>query len=148
MRARHPQGSEVVSHLVDTNVLCEATRAQPDGKVMSWLEQHDAELHVSVITLGEILKGIRLLESSRKQRRLQDWFEELEASFEARILPVEQSVMKEWAAMYARHQQDGRLLSSFDSLLAATAAVHQLTVVTRNESDFPPETRLFNPWRE
>jgi len=135
-----------MSYLVDANVLCEATRPQVEPKVLAWLEQHDAELHVSVLTLGEILKGICLLPRGPKRRRLEAWFAELEGSFEGRVLPVDRAVMGEWAALYARHQRTGRLLSSFDSLLAATATIHGLTMVTRNHSDFPPELSLVNPW--
>lgn len=134
-----------MSYLVDAKVLCEATRPRPNAGVMEWLEQHDEDLIVSVITLGEILKGVQLLSGGQKQRRLQTWFKEIEASFEDRILPVDRSVMREWAILYARHQKAGRRLSSFDSLLAATATAHQLTLATRNESDFPPETPLAIP---
>jgi toxin FitB len=137
-----------VSYLVDANVLSEATRPRAETRVVEWLDQHDRELHVSVITLGEILKGIRLLASGPKQQRLTRWLTELEASFEERILPVDQVVMREWAALYARNQKAGRLYSSFDSLVAATAIRHELTVVTRNESDFPPEIPLLNPWTQ
>ncbi len=131
---------------MDANVLCEATRPQAEARVLDWLDRHDAELHVSVIALGEILKGIHLLAEGRKRRRLQTWFAELEASFDGRVLLLDQPVMREWAALYARHQRAGRLLSSFDSLLAATASLHGLTLVTRNEADFPPEIPLLNPW--
>lgn len=135
-----------MSYLVDANVLCEATRTDVEPKVLAWLERHDVDLHVSVITLGEILKGIRLLSRGPKRRRLEAWFADLEVSFEGRVLPVDRVVMGEWAELYARHQRAGRLLSSFDGLLAATATVHGLTMVTRNQSDFPPELSLVNPW--
>jgi hypothetical protein len=137
-----------VSYLVDANVLCEATLPRAEARVLDWLDRHDVELHVSVITLGEILKGIRLLSEGRKQRRLLTWFAELEASFDGRVLLLDQPVMREWAALYARHQRAGRLLSSFDSLLAATASLHGMILVTRNEADFPPEIPLLNPWLE
>ena len=135
-----------MSYLVDTNVLCEATRKNADKRVLEWLNDRDSELHVSVITLGEILKGIHLLPNSTKKRKLMEWFVELRSGLEGRILSVDQEVMAEWASLYARNQKAGRLLSSFDSLLAATASVHDLTVATRNESDFPTDVRLINPW--
>ena len=137
-----------MSYLVDANVLCEATRPRAEARVLDWLDRHDAQLHVSVITLGEILKGINLLSKGRKQRRLETWFADLEASFDGRVLLLDPPVMREWAALYARHQRAGRLLSSFDSLLAATASLHGLTLVTRNESDFPAEVPVVNPWLE
>ena len=135
-----------MSYLVDANVLCEATRPQAAPSVLAWLAEHDAELLVSVITLGEILKGILLLPSGTKRRRLEAWVGELESSFEGRVLPVDRAVMGEWAELYAQHQRAGRLLSSFDRLLAATARIHGLTIATRNRSDFPADQSLVNPW--
>ncbi|HAV64698.1 MAG TPA: VapC toxin family PIN domain ribonuclease [Verrucomicrobiales bacterium] len=136
-----------MSHLVDANVLCEATRPEANPNVLAWLEKHDADLHVSVITLGEIEKGIRLLPRSRKRSQLERWYDELVASFEGRVLPVDQAVMSEWSALYARNQKAGRLLPGFDSLLAATAACHGLTIATRNADDFPADAKLVNPWK-
>jgi predicted nucleic acid-binding protein len=135
-----------MSYLVDANVLCEATRRQPDPHVLAWLERHDAELHISVLTLAEILKGVRLLVPGKKRQQLERWFEELTACFEGRILPVDEAVARTWAEFYARQQQQGRLLSSFDSLLAATAMTHELTLATRNTADFPKEVSVVNPW--
>jgi predicted nucleic acid-binding protein len=135
-----------MSYLVDANVLCEATRRQPSGNVLAWLERHDAALHISTLTLAEILKGIHLLAPGKKRRQLEQWFEELVASFEGRVLPVDEAVARTWAEFYARQQQQGRLLSSFDSLLAATAIAHELTIATRNTADFPKEVSVVNPW--
>jgi predicted nucleic acid-binding protein len=136
-----------MSYLVDANVLSEATRRQPDAKVLSWLERYDAELHVSTLTLAEIVKGIHLLAHGKKRRDLEAWFEELVASFADRILPVDESVARAWGAFYAKHQRRGRLLSSFDSLLAATAFVHELTLATRDTDDFPDDVSVINPWQ-
>jgi predicted nucleic acid-binding protein len=137
-----------MGYLVDANVLCEATRLQPASNVVTWLERHDAELHISTLTLAEILKGIHLLAPGKKRRQLELWFEELVASFTGRILPVDEAVARTWAEFYARQQQQGRLLSSFDSLLAATAIAHELTLATRNTADFPKEVSVVNPWLE
>jgi toxin FitB len=136
-----------MNFLVDVNVLCEATRPQPDAKVLAWLERYDAELHVSVLTLAEILKGIQLLAPGAKRRKLEAWFEELIASFAGRVLPLDETVARVWAAFYAKHQRQGRLLSSFDSLLAATALTHGLTLATRNTQDFPGDVPVMNPWQ-
>lgn len=135
-----------MGYLVDANVLCEATRLKPSGHVLTWLERHDAELQISTLTLAEILKGIHLLAPGKKRRQLELWFEELVASFEGRVLPVDEAVARAWAEFYARQQQQGRLLSSFDSLLAATAIAHELTLATRNTADFPKEISVVNPW--
>ena len=136
-----------MSYLVDANVLSEATRRQPDANVLAWLERHDAELHVSTLTLAEIVKGIHLLAQGKKRRDLEAWFEELVASFAGRVLPVDESVARAWGAFYAKHQRQGRLLSSFDSLLAATALAHGLTLATRNAVDFPADVSVINPWQ-
>ncbi len=135
-----------MGYLVDANVLCEATRLQPSANVLSWLERHDAELQISTLTLAEVLKGIHLLASGKKRRQLELWFEELVTSFAGRVLPVDEMVARTWAAFYARQQQQDRLLSSFDSLLAATALAHELTLATRNTADFPKEVPTVNPW--
>lgn len=135
-----------MSYLVDANVFSEATHSRPDPKVMAWLDDHDAELYVSSLTLAEICKGIQLLESGARRRKLESWFEELSAGFGGRILPVDEAVARAWGIFYAKHQRQGRLLSSFDSLLAATALTHGLTLVTRNTADFPDEVKVINPW--
>jgi predicted nucleic acid-binding protein len=137
-----------VSYLIDSNVLCEPTRPRPERSVIQWLEEHDSELHVSVLTLGEIDKGIYLLPSSRRKERLRNWFAELAGGFVERILPIDLRTSSQWARLYARHQLTGRLYPAFDSLLAATALVNALTLVTRNTADFPPEVPMFNPWKE
>lgn len=131
---------------MDANVLCEATRPAAEPRVVAWLAEHDESLHVSVITLGEILKGIRLLANSRRRAGLERWFGELAENLTGRILPIDQGVMDTWAGLYARNQRAGRLLASFDSLLAATAVNHGLTLVTRNVGDFPAGITVVNPW--
>ena len=135
-----------MGYLVDANVLCEATRLRPTSNVVTWLERHDDELHISTLTLAEILKGIHLLAPGKKRRQLELWSEELITSFDGRVLPVDEAVARTWAEFYARQQQQGRLLSSFDSLLAATAIAHELTLATRNTADFPKEVSIVNPW--
>src|SRR5437870_3749453 len=103
-----------MSYLVDANVLCEATRSEPNAKVLAWLVRHDTELHVSTLTLAEIVKGIHLLVQGKKRRKLETWFEELVRSFDDRVLTVDEAVARTWGAFYAKHQRQGRLLSSFD----------------------------------
>jgi len=136
-----------MSYLVDASVLCEATRPKSDPKVIGWLERHDAELYVSVITFGAINKGIQLLPRSKKRSSLEKWFHELNSGFSGRLIPVDGDVMIAWAKLYAMNQKAGRSLPSFDSLLAATALHHDLAIATRNSSDFPAEVKLVNPWK-
>ena len=135
-----------MSYLVEVNVLSEAIRPQPNARVLAWLDRHDASLHVSTLTLGEILKGIHLLERGGKRKKLETWFEELIESFAGRIVSFDEDACRTWGAFYAKHQQRGRPLSSFDSLIAATALGHGHTLATRNAADFPDEVALVNPW--
>ena len=135
-----------MSYLVDANVLSEAMRPQPNARVLAWLDRHDASLHVSTLTLGEILKGIHLLERGGKRKKLETWFEELIESFAGRIVSFDEDACRTWGAFYAKHQQRGRPLSSFDSLVAATALAHRHTLATRNAADFPDEVALVDPW--
>lgn len=133
--------------LVDANVLSEATRAVPDGKVLAWLERNDAALHLSALTLAEILKGIHLLHEGRKRRSLESWFEELRESFSSRVVPFDEAAAEAWGTFYAKHERQGRVLSSFDSLLAATALAHNHVLATRNTGDFPDDVPVINPWK-
>ena len=134
-----------MNYLVDTNVLCEPAKPKPNPKVMDWLTDNDSHLLVSVLTLGEILKGIELLPTGKRRRAMQAWFERIEAWAEDRLLPIDQDVMRTWGTYYARHLKRGRTLDVIDSLLGATALTPGLTVATRNGSDFP-EVPLVNPW--
>ncbi len=104
-------------------------------------------MHVSTLTLAELVKGIHLLARGKKRRELETWFEELVASFAGRVLPVDEAVARRWGAFYAKHQRQGRMLPAFDSLLAATALAHGLTLATRNVTDFPDDVALVNPWQ-
>lgn len=135
-----------MTYLVDANVLSEATRAQPDARVLAWLDRHDAVLHVATLTLAEILKGIYLLRGGAKRARLEAWFENVVASFAGRIVPFDEDACRAWGAFYAKHQQKGRLLASFDSLIAATAIAHGHALATRNAADFPKDVPVVNPW--
>jgi DNA-binding MarR family transcriptional regulator len=99
------------------------------------------------VTLGEIVKGTHLLAHSQRRRQLEAWCEDLIASFAGRILPVDELVAKTWGEFYAKHQRAGRTLPSFDSLLAATAIAHKLTLATHNAADFPSDVPVVDPWQ-
>lgn len=104
---------------------------------------------ISVITLGEIKKGIVKIESSQLNKYLQlnEWLHNLMQRFERRIITLDHEIMLEWGSLCGKSQQLGRTLPVIDSLLAATAINHQLTLVTRNESDFSGiDISLYNPW--
>ena len=137
-----------MSYLVDANVLSEGTRARPEARVVAWLGRHDALLHVSTLTLGEILKGVHLLPGGAKRRRLESWFEEVVGSFAGKIVPFDEDACRTWGVFYAKHQRKGRPLGSFDSLIAATALAHGHTLATRNTADFPGDVPVVNPWEQ
>jgi len=135
-----------LSYLIDTNILSELRRKEPNPKVVAWIEERPATtLYVSVLTLGEIRKGIDALEKGQRKLRLLDWLEtELPAFFAGRILPVDEEVADRWGRLLAGA---GRPLPAIDSLLAATALTHGLALVTRNVVDFQvSELEIINPW--
>jgi predicted nucleic acid-binding protein len=136
--------------LLDTNVLSEfSRRGDPDRRVRLWLEGADTgSLYVSVVTFGEIRMGVELLPLSKRRSQLERWLDrDLPEWFEGRILPVDQSVADRWGMLRAQAQVKGRPLSVIDGLLAATALRHNLTVVSRNVSDFAVVgVPVVNPW--
>jgi predicted nucleic acid-binding protein len=136
--------------LIDTNVLSEYNRpGGPDAGVKQWLEKTDRQTqHVSVITLAEIQKGIELLGPGKRRAQLEEWLErDLEAWFSGRVLPVDRRVAARWASLLAQATRTGRPLPAIDSLIAATALAHELTIVTRNTKDFEGiGAHTVNPW--
>jgi predicted nucleic acid-binding protein len=137
-------------YLLDTNCVSEAVRAQPEPRVMSWLETVDeALLYLSVLTLGEIRKGVASLPQSRRRGSLENWLNaELQARFSSRILPVDLAIADRWGVLAATAKNKGRALSVIDGLLAATAIHHSLTIVSRNDGDFAGMlVQVFNPWK-
>jgi len=135
-------------YLLDTNVLSESSNPQPNERVMAWLDAHDHETHLSTISLGEIVKGIELLQVGKRRKEIADWFERLQRWAGPRLLSPTEDVMSEWGRLCARHERKGRRLPVLDSLIAATALAHGLTLVTRNTSDYPSEVSVINPWEQ
>ena len=137
-----------MSFLLDTNVISEMTRKHPSPRVQTWLESRGAEtLFLSSITIGELRKGALLAEST-KRKALLTWIEEeVKAQFEGRILVPDIAVMEKWADIQATLQRHGKSVPAIDGILAATAAAHDLTIVTRNTADFKlTGVRVQNPW--
>ncbi|MDP1653317.1 MAG: type II toxin-antitoxin system VapC family toxin [Rhodocyclaceae bacterium] len=135
-----------MSYLVDTNVLSELKRKSPDLGVANWFAQRPAaSLYLSVLTLGEIRKGIEGAGSEKRRLALLDWLEtDLAAFFLGRTLPIDAAVADRWGRLVAAA---GRPLPAIDSLLAATALEHDLVLVTRNVKDFAGlPVQCFNPW--
>ncbi len=136
-------------YLLDTNVICEPARPQPDAGVAGWLEERSAlELAISVLTVGEIGQGIRTMPPGARRDRLSTWLSvELLRHFSGRVLPVDEAVALAWGGLRAEARAAGRPLPLVDGLLLATAAVHHLTLVTRNERDcLERGVPVLNPW--
>jgi predicted nucleic acid-binding protein len=136
-----------VSYLIDTNVLSELRRKRPEPSVVAWFAERPRQaLFLSVLTLGEIRKGIERMSDAVRQQALLDWLEvELPQYFRGRVLSVDAITADRWGRLLG---SAARPLPAVDSLLAATALQHDLTVVTRNTADFEGlGVRLVNPWQ-
>lgn len=135
--------------LLDTNVVSEWVKPQPNGGVVQWLENVDEDrVFLSVVTLTEIRYGIERMAKSKRRLRLEDWLsKELPLRFENRILPVDEIIADVSGRFAAWSEAAGRQLAAMDAFLAATAHIHQLTLVTRNQSDFEIVLQeTLNPW--
>ena len=135
-----------MSYLIDTCALSELIRPTPAPQVVSWFEATPPEaLFISVLTLGEIRRGVEKLPDGRRRNQILAWLEvELPDWFDARVLPVDHAVADEWGRMNARLKQT---IPAIDGLIAATALRHRLTVVTRNLPDFAAAgVDILNAW--
>ena len=135
-----------MSYLIDTNVLSELRRKKPDAQVVNWMQARPRQsLFLSILTLGEIRKGIERVEDALKKQLLNDWLEvELPNYFLGRLLDINAQVADRWGRLLANA---GRPIPAIDGLLAATALQNDLTLVTRNLKDFDGlGVRLLNPW--
>jgi toxin FitB len=123
-----------VDFLVDANVLSEATKPQPAAPVVDWLRHHERQLIVNPIILGELEYGILLLPAGKRRARLQKWF--LDGVKKLRVLDIDVDTAMIWAGLLAELKRKGRAMPLKDSLIAATARQHRLTVATRNVGDY------------
>jgi toxin FitB len=135
--------------LLDTNCISEITRVQPEPRVLQWFKVADESLlHLSVLTLGEIRKGIAGLPQSARRSQLESWLEvDLQSRFSGRVLPISAAISDRWGLLAAESKRKGRPLSVIDGLLAATALQFNFTIVSRNVNGFA-NTRVpvVNPW--
>ncbi|MEN9676941.1 MAG: hypothetical protein RIS76_2837 [Verrucomicrobiota bacterium] len=134
-----------MSWLVDTNVISELSRKSPHAAVLRWLVEHQDGLFLSVLTLGELEKGLMQTPDSTRRARLDRWIRrDVPEWFSGRILPVDQQVAVRWGQLAGSLRDP---LPVIDALIAATALTHQLTVVTRNVSDLMRTgAAVLNPW--
>jgi predicted nucleic acid-binding protein len=138
-----------MSWLLDTCALSEKLQKRPDAAFVKWLEAQEVDdLYISIISVGEIRKGIELLPDSIKKHQLEQWFKgEFIPFFDRRIRGIGHEEAIEWGTAFARCQLSGYKPPVLDSLLAATAKINGLTLVTRNEKDFSLfDVEVINPW--
>lgn len=134
--------------LLDTCVLSELVKPNPDDKVIVFFNQlAHQQVFISSITLAELHRGIARLNPSKRQLELTQWLENIEENYAANILGFERATARVWGQLTALAQKQGKTLSFMDSMIAATAIQHQMSVVTRNTADFQYcNVPLINPW--
>ncbi len=135
--------------ILDTNVISELIAKQPDPKVVAWVNAQDPQsVHLTVITIGEIRKGIAKLPDSKRKTQVQQWLEgDLLSRFHGRILPITTDVMLRWGVLTGELERQGIPLAAIDSLIAAIALEGHYALATRNEADFASMgVTIINPW--
>lgn len=134
-----------MTYLTDANILCEVTKPEPRQEVVEWLRANQTNIVIDSIILAEIRLGIIRLPLGRKRDVLQNWFDD--GLQKLAFLPWDREVAMRWAELMVGLQRAGRSLPLFDSMIAATALTHRLTVVTRNVRDFKAAgARVLNPF--
>jgi hypothetical protein len=133
-----------VRHLVDANVLSEATKPSPNPRIVEWLRRNERSIVVDPIILGEVRFGILLLARGARRAELESWFEQGISRVEC--LPWDSAVGMRWAQLLADLRRGGKPMSIKDSLIAATALAHDLALATLNQRDFKPaQVQLVDP---
>lgn len=140
-----------MSFLLDTCILSKMRRLNkhPDKKLETWFSKYDSSsFYLSVLTVGEIEQGINKLKDQKQKILLENWlFEEVLPSFNERILPISLDISAQWGKMSGELLKEGLIIPVIDGLLAATASIHNLTLVTENMKDFRKSNiRLYSPW--
>jgi len=141
----------VSGFLLDTNIPSELIRTHSDARVANWVyAQNERSLYLSVISIGELRRGIALLPVSKRRTELERWFDrDLIPRFQGRILPITQTIGDRWGMLDAHRQLKGMPLNTADGLIGATAFEHNLTLVTRNTKDFAElGVEIYNPWED
>ncbi len=139
-----------MKYLLDTCVVSELIAKQPNPRVVDWIDLIDPDgVYLSVITIGEITKGIEKLPISKRKQELSDWLEnELLVRFQDNIIELDVNTLVYWGRLLARLEAKGRILPAIDSLIAASVLEKGLTLVTRNEADFDEtDVEIINPWK-
>lgn len=136
-------------YLLDTCVISELVKPVPNRKVIDWLNELPSEaLFLSVITIGELRKGLTRIPDSKRKQRLTVWLNTLLEDYKERIFPIDLMVAENWGIIQGNAENAGTPMSSIDGLLATTTYTHNLTLATRNENDFiSSQIPIINPWR-
>ncbi len=139
-----------MKYLIDTCVLSECIKRTPNSFVSQWFSDQDStQLYLSSITIAEIKKGLYKIQSTQPDRfnKLENWLFTVEKEFNRRILPITENILDKWAEISANAELNGGKLAVMDSLIAATAYEHKLTLVTRNVDDFKlTPINIINPY--
>lgn len=141
----------MTNYLMDTNALSEPAKSRPDTGFSSWLKTtNDDTLFTSIISLGEIKKGVMLISDKVRNQTLNGWLAKTIAAFEGRIISVDLNVALLWGDLVAGAQQAGKTASAIDALIAAQCIQNNLTLVTRNVRDFEQfeDLLILCPWRD
>ncbi|GAB1539058.1 type II toxin-antitoxin system VapC family toxin [Scytonema sp. NUACC21] len=139
-----------MSYLLDTCVISELIAKQPNQQVIEWIDALNPDsVYLSVITIGEIYKGIEKLPLSKRKTELHSWLnDELLIRFSNKILAIDINVMRTWGTLNGRLELNGQRMAAIDSLIAALALHEDFTLVTRNKADFQQAcVKLINPWK-
>lgn len=137
-----------MNYLLDTCLLSEFMKPRENRGVIDWFDaQNDETLYISVLAIAEIRKGVLKLGTSKRATELRAWLDAVVVRFDARILAFDISMANRWGELKAGIESKGRPMPVIDSLIAATALARDLTLVTRNESDFADTgVKIYNPW--
>ena len=139
-----------MKYLLDTNVISELIARKPNQQIVDWIDSLDPEtVYLSVITIGELRKGIEKLAPSRRKDELTLWLEtDLSLRFAEKLVDITIDVMLVWGELTGRLEREGKTMAAIDSLIAASVLEGKYTLVTRNESDFQHTgVPLVNPWK-
>jgi tRNA(fMet)-specific endonuclease VapC len=140
-----------MNYVLDTNVISELIAKQPNPRVIEWLDSLDpTTLYLTVITLGEIRKGIEKLPPSKRRDDVKEWLEaDLLLRFQGKILEITTEVMLVWGELTGRLENEGKPLAAIDSLIAAIVLAGNYSLITRNDSDFQHTgITIINPWKQ
>ena len=139
----------MIGFLLDTNCISEILRPRPEPRVLEWMEAADeASLYLSVLTVGEIRKGVAGLSQGKRRTLLETWLEtDLQTRFAGRVVPIDAAIADRWGSLASEAKRAGKGLSIIDGLLAATALHLDLTIVSRNTKDFlHTHAMVLSPW--